>query len=178
MPTDWQPATVNGFLLFWIRRRITGSSTPVVPTLEFVSVPPGRGYVDLVVHDGTGVLPAAMKTDVENLLDDYRACGVRVTVVAPTIKTISVTVELTIDPDMIVDQAGVLTDAATALENFLNQQRLGADVVLAELHQILMGVNDDAITNAVITLPAEDIMIAPRQIARAGTITVTQAEIP
>lgn len=181
IPVDWRAVQIpamNGHRLYWLRFRVTATNNPVIPELNFISLPPGRGYVDLIAHDGTGQLPATMKADILALMEDYRACGVRVDVRPPLVATLSVAAELTLDSAKVFDEPQLLSDARDAVYNFLQACRLGQDVPVAKLTQILMNLGDGAITDVKILAPTEDRVIAPRQILRAGTVTITKAPIP
>ncbi|MBI4869218.1 MAG: baseplate J/gp47 family protein [Candidatus Wallbacteria bacterium] len=181
LPADWRTVeipSVNGHRLFWLRYRVTATASPVIPQVNFLSLPPGRGYADLIAHDGTGQLPDTMKTDIVAGLEDVRACGIRAEVKAPILAVQDVVAEVTLDTVKVFDRAQTLADCRDAIYNFLQACRLGQDVPIAKLVQILMNVGDGAVVDAKVSTPTVDRVIAPRQILRAGNVTITEAPVP
>ena len=161
-------------LRMWIRLRIDSTGpvfTTPKPTGDYCSLPPGLGYVYLYCHDGSGTLPASVKTSVESAVELYRGCGITVDVrepylVQPTI-TLTVTVAANYDPteiDLKVTQY---------LLDWLSTKVLGEDLYVAEIYHKVMGLDEKAIHNCDITLPSEDIVVPSSSVIRPNASYIT-----
>jgi len=175
-PSDWVANSIAlaiPYYRLWIRlRKVTGGATyTTTPTGDWCSLPPGLGYVNLYCHDGSGTLSDTLKASVENVVELYRGCGIVVEVKEPTktIKDIACTITIAANYDS--TELGV--KVTQAIKDFVNSKVLGEDLYLAELYQLIMGVNDKAILNCEITDPSADIIIPNSGIVRYGTVVVT-----
>jgi hypothetical protein len=174
IPTDWVATTVHGVIKLWIRLKITynaGDTYTTMPTGDWCSLPPGLGYVNLYCHDGSGLLSSTLKTLVENAVELYRGCDITVNVLAPVRNTPTVTVAVTVAANYDPVQIGVQVNQA--IVNHLNAKSLGQNLYVAELYQLIMDVNTQAIVNADISAPTADIIIPSSGVLRADTTKIT-----
>jgi len=141
--------------------------------------PPVTGFYNITVYvdDGAGNAPPALIADVLAAIKGdgtaanpgYKASGINVQVLAPTKVTVAVTVEIIDTGD--VDRTALQTSITTAISDYINNLKVGEDVIVNELVQRIMevvGVYDLTLTD-----PPANVSIGPTQIARTGTITVT-----
>lgn len=171
-PSNWIATYVNNKLMLWVRLRIDDSGTTYspTPTGDWCSLPPGFGYVYLYCHDGSGDLNATLKASVEGVVDLYRGCGIVVEVTAPVKTQPPVTATISVVANY--DLTEIVAKVKQAVVDFLNAKVLGEDLYRAELYQLIMGVDDKAIANAILTLPAADIIMPSSGVLRADSTTV------
>ena len=173
IPTDWIATTINSMLRLWIRIRLVnaGTYTPTVPQGEYCSLPPGFGYVFLYCHDGSGDLGTALKTSVEDVVEVYKGCGIIVVVKVPTKITPTITLQIVVAANY--DASEMADLVKQAIVDHLNAKKLGEDLYLAELFQLVMGYNDKAIINVDITAPTVDEIVPSSAVLRANTSLIT-----
>jgi uncharacterized phage protein gp47/JayE len=134
--------------------------------------------VQLYVDDGSSSgVSSAKVTEVQNVIDGdgtednpgYRAAGVNVQVIAPTVVTQNIVMTVTAQSGVDTDQ--METDINLAITTYVNNLGVGADIIYAELIAAVMGVY--GVFNVDITTPTADVTIASSQVGRVGTITVS-----
>jgi uncharacterized phage protein gp47/JayE len=176
---DWESTTVNGATRLWVRLLIRAMDTySTVPTGDWCSLPPGLGYVNLYCHDGSGELSSTLQASVANVVELYRGCGIIVNVLAPIRNTPYMTVYVTVAANY--DPTSIGTEVTQAIINHLNAKTLGQCLYVAELYQLIMDVDTQAIINADIkylgasptTAPA-DIILPSSAVLRADTSRIT-----
>lgn len=101
----------------------------------------------------------------------YRAAGVQVRVLSPTIVQLSFTANITVLQGY--SQTTVAAAVSTAIQGYINNLEIGEDVIYAELVERAMGVT--GMYNLNITAPTEDRVILENQLARilSANITIT-----
>lgn len=134
--------------------------------------------VRLYVDDGsTGGVSSAKLQEVQDIIDGtgtesnpgYRAAGVNVEVVAPSIVTQNVAVTVTVGSGIDLDQLEV--DINTALTNYINTLGVGDDIIYSELIAAVMSVY--GVVDCDVTTPSSNVTISTSQVGRLGTVTVT-----
>jgi uncharacterized phage protein gp47/JayE len=185
-PNDWTAAELDSLLRMWVRLRITSTGTVYSaprPTGDWCSLPPGFGYVDLYVHDGSGDLNSTLRASVESSVALYAGCGIIVTVkppekIIPTI-TVRLLVTANYDPD------DIALKVRQAIIDYLNTKVLSEDLYVADLYQLIMNYNDQAILNCTIdecstrtgalTPPADvlDIIVWSAAVVRPNTLAAS-----
>jgi uncharacterized phage protein gp47/JayE len=141
--------------------------------------PPVTGYYNATVYidDGAGNAPAELIAAVEDVLygdgttsnPGYKPAGINIRVLAPTLVTTDVTVELT-------DTAEVARDYITAtvesvISDYINNLTIGQDVIVSEIVQRVMEVQ--GVYDVVVSLPSANVSVGSTQVARTGTITIS-----
>ncbi len=171
--TDWIAATFNSQLKLWIRLYLPAGASwyDTIPIGDYIALPPGFGYVDLYCHDGSGNCSASLETSVQNVVDLYRGCGIVVDVKAPTKTTPTITFQLTIAANY--DGDAIADETKQAVVDYINKKALGDDLYIAELYQLIMDSNDQAIVNVDITVPATDLIIPSSAVLRADPAYIT-----
>lgn len=99
----------------------------------------------------------------------YRAAGVRVAVLAPSIQNQIVTANITVLQGF--DQSTVITAVEAIIQTYINNLGIGEDVIRSELIEQIMSVN--GVYNVQLTLPTADVVIGDKQISRTSTSFVT-----
>jgi phage-related baseplate assembly protein len=101
----------------------------------------------------------------------YRAAGVQVRVLSPTIVQLSFTANITVAQGYA--QEDVADAVSSAIQTYVNNLGIDEDVVLAELVERAMSV--PGMYNINIVNPSEDRIILENQVARilAGNINIT-----
>lgn len=82
------------------------------------------GFFYVVVDDGSGAPPSTLLDTVAEAVEDYRAVGVRYTVVAPIVVTANVTANVTVSDAGYVE-SDVLLEATEAVETYIAGLGLG-----------------------------------------------------
>jgi len=145
---------------------------------------PTLGWVTIYADDGTGTLSTALKEEIEKVINGdpndtanylgYRPAGVLVQVLAPTVQSVDVTVDIKILDSSLSDPADLKSLAQTAIENYVNTLRLGYDVIITEIIHVIKEAHND-IYDVDVTLPAANVTITDDKVARTGTVTVTHS---
>lgn len=139
--------------------------------------PVGNVNVKLYIDDGSAAgVSAAKVTEVQTVIDGdgtetkpgYRAVGVNVSVVKPTIVTQNVTATITAISGVDTDQMKV--DINAALTGYVNVLGVGNDIIYSELVAAIMGVY--GVSDCDVTVPASNVSIAATQVGRLGTVTL------
>jgi len=160
-------------LRMWTRLRITSNSTIFSsrPTGDFCSLPPGLGYVYLYCHDGSGLLPTSVKTAVEAAVELYRGCGITVTVLAPILLQPQINVNIWVLSNY--DMIEIAAKVKQYLIDWLSTKVLGEDLFVAEVYHKVMGLNEKAILNCEVLLPASDVITPSSTVIRPSTALIT-----
>ena len=141
--------------------------------------PPGGSgeSVNLYIDDGSALgVSDAKVTEVQNVIDGdgteiypgYRAAGVKVVVVKPSIVTQNVTATITVISGVGTDQMEV--DINAALTGYVNVLGVGNDIIYNELVSAIMGVY--GVSDCDVTVPTDNVAIAATQVGRLGTLTL------
>lgn len=130
----------------------------------------GVGTVDVVVAAWEGMPGEELLQAIQAHLDLMREIAVDVDVLAPTERTVDVSVHLTAAPGQDPDQ--VKGAAEDALRAWFTGERLGRPVLRAELTALLFGV--DGVANCQVTLPQADVTdVDTVTLPLLGQLTVT-----
>jgi hypothetical protein len=144
---------------------------------------PSDGWVTIYADDGTGNLSAAKQTEIENTIKGvesdfenfpgYKAAGIYIQVLIPTIFLINVTATLTVVDSSSLTNSEAETLAITAIQNYTNSLKLGDDWVKSEAITAVQN-SDPGIYDIVISIPAGDrVSINDSQLAKTNTISIT-----
>ena len=128
------------------------------------------GHVRMFVAGTSTPLNPSVVADVDTAIEDTRAAGVDVQWAEPTVITVNLNVDVLADTGNGYIFADVAVAVESALEEFMNGLDTGADVYIADLFQVIQGV--EGVQNSVVNAPASDVVIAINEVARPGTITV------
>lgn len=143
---------------------------------------PRAGWVTVYCDDGDGYLQAAIKTEVEKILNGdesdpdnypgYRAGGIQVQVLAPDIVTVPWTVKIYYLTNTRSAPADLETEAENALKAYNNALEMGVDVVVASAVKAIMTASTD-IVDVEITAPTANVVVAAGELAKAGAVSMT-----
>jgi uncharacterized phage protein gp47/JayE len=170
VPSNWVNNTVNGVNEFWVRLRITTNSISQIPKIFQIMLPPFAGIINVIVYDVSLTAPSALISAVLTALEDYRASGIKVTVIAPIVTYIDFDIVLRIDPQ--ADAVTTKNNLAQAISDFLNGFTLDRDLILSELIQYIENSDVNIVETTMVT-PAQDYFTGSNELLRAGTVTVT-----
>jgi len=157
-----------------------------VISASIVENSPAPGWVTLYVDDGTGSLPAAMKTEVEKVINGdpsdpvnypgYRAAGIQVRVLAPNLVNVNITMIIEIIMNSLVDDTQLEDEVETAVTNYVNTLTLGYDVTRTEIIKVAKNVHSD-IFDIILTNPATNIIVGASSVARINTFAISSVRI-
>lgn len=134
--------------------------------------------VRLYIDDGSlAGVTATQVAEVQAVIDGdgtetspgYRAAGVNVVVLSPSIVTQPVTVEVTVSAG--VEEAQMEIDVNLALTAYVNSLGVGANIIYNELISATMDVY--GVTDVDVTAPTANVAISTSQVGRLGTVTVS-----
>lgn len=135
-----------------------------------------RGFVFLVVDDGTGTPPQSLLDAVSEVVNEHRAAGVQFAVYAPEITTINVAMTA-------IPRAGLATadetkarqDVDNAVTAFLQTQAVGDDLVFNQLYQVAFNASPDVekIADLSANGGTADIIVPLNGVMKPGTVTVS-----
>ncbi len=132
----------------------------------------GVGTVDLVIAGTEGVPASSLVSAVQALVEENREICVDVLVSAP--ETVSVAIQLRLDVEPGADFAAVSQTAEAALAAYFTGERLGEDVLLAQLGSLVYSV--EGVRNYAFTQPAADIPVDAGELPVLGQITISEWE--
>lgn len=135
---------------------------------------PRRGFVYLVVDDGSGTPPTELLTAAAAAVDEAHAAGIEFAVYAPTKITITVAATVTTSTGSSTDHAAAALLAKQALQAYLSGLGVGQTVYWSRVWQVLQDASDDILEVATLTVNGgtSDIAISTSQVAKPGTLTV------
>lgn len=169
-PSNWRDVTVNSARKYWVRMRITSPAISRAPKIIEVKASPLPGVVNLVAMDSSAALSPSLKTAVINAVELYRPAGVRVSVFAPTVTLVPVTVTIISNP--LADAAALNTLIKQAIIDYVSAFTLGRRLTLSELIQLIENQSTD-IEETVLVAPTDRIDTSFDEVLRPGTVTVT-----
>jgi uncharacterized phage protein gp47/JayE len=117
-------------------------------------------------------LASEVVNNINNVIYDTRAAGIDVTWAEPSIVVVDVTCSIMVNTSRGYSFDIVKENVKTALEDFLNSKDTGEDVYIAELIEVIMGV--EGVLNCAITIPATDVDINVSEVARCGSVVINQ----
>ena len=137
-----------------------------------------RLYVDN--NSTTGVLDSKL-TEVRRVIDGdgteafpgYRAGGVNVSILKPTIMVQNLAVTVSIGPEFEIASMNTLIERQVA--QFINRLRIGTGLKIAELLALIVLI--PGVRNISITTPASDVDATESQVIRMGTFTPTTTRV-
>lgn len=130
------------------------------------------GYFYVVVDDGTGSPSAGFISTVYNAIDAVRAEGSTFSVFAPVLVTANVSMTITTSAGY--SHSAIVALVLAAVQGYINGLSIGATLPYTKLATLAYGASA-AVTNVTgITINGgtADVSATPRQIIKAGTITV------
>lgn len=135
-----------------------------------------RGFIFLVVDDGSGAPPESLLQAVRENVDLHRAAGVEFAVYAPTILSVSVSAQVILKEGMTtIQENAAMTAATNAVRSFLNSQPVGADVSYTQVYQVIYNAspNIQGVTNLLLNGGTANIVTALNGVIKAGTVVLS-----
>lgn len=132
-----------------------------------------RGFVYLVVDDGTGTPPQSLIDAVSENVEAHRAAGVEFAVYAATAKIVNVAMTLTYLPgSSVAQQNAALAAAIAAVRAYLNSLPVGADLPFTRLYQVAFDASPTIVGVPVILANGSnvDITTTLSEVIKAGTV--------
>lgn len=140
------------------------------------------GFVQIYVHNGTGGTTPTLVAEVQKVIDGYydtagnpipgwKSAGVEVSCYAATEVVVPVTGVLTILSGY--QSSAVITEAVTAVRNYLLALDVGKEAIRNEIIERIMAVA--GVYNLVLSLPVDDTSVAKSAKIMPGTVTLTAA---
>lgn len=145
-------------------------SHPGVGAVTVIPRYQGIGTVGVVAATTSGEEDAALIAEIQQDLDAVREIAVDVTVMAPTVETIDVTLELR--PKGGVTFAQAKQAVKTVMEGYFTGKLLGKSVYLAALGSVIYETG--LIENYAILKPTADLAGEKTVLPRLGTLTITE----
>lgn len=142
--------------------------SPDVAAVTVVGRSRGIGTVDVVPAVWKGVPEESLLQEMQAFFEERREIAVDVKVVAPTEKTIPVTVEL--EPELGQDYPVVAGRVEAVLKDWFNGERLGESILRVKLGDLVYGV--EGVANYVLTAPETDVTVEATELPRLGLLTI------
>ncbi len=130
----------------------------------------GIGTVDVIIAAQSGIPPQALLDTVADKLNLAREICVDIAVEAPALKGVDISLSLAAHADS--DFNTVRAEAESMLHAYFSGERLGKDLLLAELHSIIYAV--PGVANYVITQPAADISVAGESLPILQNLSISE----
>ena len=128
----------------------------------------GVGTVDIVAASWQGVPDSALLAALQDYFEQVREIAVDVKVLAPTVKTVDVTVKLwTAEGE---DYDAVAQAVRERLKGWFTGERLGQSLLRAELTTLAFGV--PGVANCAVTAPETDLTVGSGELPALGTLTI------
>lgn len=121
------------------------------------------GIIDLYINDGSGSASSALLTSVQDKIEGdgtssnpgYRAAGTLINYKSAV--KVDITVNMTVDYEDSEDPVTLEPLVIAAVSGYINSLKIGQDVVLAEITDIVMNIT--GVADAQITLPTSNVEI-------------------
>lgn len=137
--------------------------------------------VNVYVHNGASATSSDLVAKAQSVIDGYydaagtafpgwKAAGVKAVVIAASDKAINVTGTLTALSGY--DHSTVATQAAAAVQAYIQGLDIGATVILSEIVAIIKR-DIPGVYNIVLTVPSGDVTCAQNEKAISGTVTIS-----
>lgn len=150
----------------------TAMGYPGVTAAKAVGRAEGPGTVNVYVTGENGLPGEELLAGLQAELQEKREIAVTVKALAPTSRTVNVSVQVA--PREGADRAAVLEAARQAITDFFSGRLLGRAVLLAELGSKLYSL--EGVENYRFTAPAEDLPADSTVLPVLGTLRVTAME--
>lgn len=160
----------NGANTAWYET--TAMSYPGVTAAKAVGRAEGPGTVNVYVTGENGLPDEALLAGLQAELQEKREIAVTVKALAPTTKTVNVSVRVKAKEG--ADKTAVLATARQAVADFFGGRLLGRAVLLAELGSKLYSL--EGVENYRFAAPAADIPADSTVLPVLGTLSVTELE--
>ncbi|MDE6108539.1 MAG: baseplate J/gp47 family protein [Oscillospiraceae bacterium] len=128
----------------------------------------GVGTVDVVVSTTAGLPDEGLLKELQDYFEQRREIAVDVQVKAPTVKNVNVSVRLQVAEDF--EGEAIKADVERALTGFFSGERLGKNILVAELNRLVF--SREGVANCTILAPAADVAVQEGQLPRLNTLTV------
>lgn len=129
----------------------------------------GTGTVDVYVATAAGIPEESLLTQIEAELEEKREIAVDVQVLAPTAKTVDVSLALAVETG--AEEDTVCAAAKAAIRGYFSGALLGKPVLLSELYAILHEV--PGLANYRILAPTADVAAEATTLPQLGTLSVS-----
>lgn len=129
------------------------------------------GVIYAYVHDKSGNLTDKVKSDVEDILIDYRPAGIPVQVYAVEKQTVNLAIDVTLVNRERRTEA-FSKQIENVITNYINGLEVSQDLILSELKRRIKNIDSRLIYDMTITSHATNVEITDSSILRAGTVTV------
>ena len=143
-------------------------SFPEVAAASVVPRSRGVGTVDVVVATGSGQPSESLLEELEDYFQTRREIAVDVQVLAP--ETVSLDLSVQVKAQEGWDSSQVRTRVKDTLQAWFSGERLGKDVLLAQLGELIY--HCEGVANYSIVSPAADVALDPDQLPVLTSITV------
>ena len=124
--------------------------------------------MDVVVATGSGQPDEELLEELEEYFQSRREIAVDVKVLSP--EPLSLTVSVQVKAAQGQDPETVCTGVKNAIQAWFSGERLGQDVLLAQLGSLIYGC--EGVANYRILSPAADVAVDPDQLPALSSITV------
>ncbi|VVC75982.1 hypothetical protein AQUSIP_12830 [Aquicella siphonis] len=152
---------------------VTGVTSYSITENEDYSGTTKYGYFYVVVDDGTGTPSGGFISTVNDAVDAVRGLTITFGVFAPIVVTVDAAMTVTAATGY--DHGAVAALVETAIEDYLNNLDLGEPVYYTRIMQIAYDASPGVLNVSGYTLDGgtSDIAITAKQIAKAGTVTIS-----
>lgn len=140
-----------------------------IDNTDDMSIDPG--FAVLYVADSSGTADSTLLAAVVAEEENWRPAGLSLTVSAPSIVSVNVTVALALESGF--DSTSIKDQVDQSITDYITSLQMGEDVRVSRLIRTIIDTNPTAIQYCTLSLPAADVTIDPSEIARPGTITLT-----
>ncbi len=158
----------NGANAAWYEQRAL--TVPGVAAARVIPKSRGLGTVDVVVSSPAGVPGQSLLDRVRTLLAEQREIAVDVEVTAPAPLPVTVLVRVKARSGQNAGQ--VRSAVREAIQAWFDGSRLGRDVLLAELGQLIYGTA--GVENYAVVSPAADVPVSDRELPTLSTLSVEE----
>ena len=150
-----------------------GLSYSIVENIDYATQTTRLGYFYVIVDDGSGSPPTSLLNSVLMAVDSVRAAGVQFAVFPPSL--VYASVSATIVTSSSYDHGLCVAAATTAVTTFLNSLADGAGLSYTDLYAAIYNASSGItnVSNLLLNGAIADMTITPRQVIKAGTISIS-----
>jgi len=160
--TDYE---LDGTDIVWL-----GATTPTNGDVFFISYSADELCKGNILVSGITSITSTQSDEIDELIDDVKPIGVKITWSEPTEVSIDVTATVTLDTDYTLTDE-LTEEIETAISSYINSLSIGDDVILSKIISTIVSIEGVADTS--VSAPASNTTIDTDEIAVVGTITIS-----
>ena len=132
------------------------------------------GFVRVYAHDSDGNLPDTLKSEILEVLEDYRAGGIEVEVLPVVTVNTDLTLNLVLEDHTYIDS--IVFGVKGLVENYLNNLQVSENLYLSNLITLITSNYKGAVVNIEV-LNGNDTNLQHNELIKSGIVSITGVHV-